>query len=73
MDLDRIVIRPILIQKGETKLALYGLGNMRDERLNRAINAGKVEVLELYQPARLPNISGQIRNPSGPWRFGIGK
>ncbi|KAF4667250.1 Double-strand break repair protein mre11a [Perkinsus chesapeaki] len=42
MDLDRIVIRPILIQKGETKLALYGLGNMRDERLNRAINAGKV-------------------------------
>ncbi|EER18885.1 meiotic recombination repair protein, putative [Perkinsus marinus ATCC 50983] len=42
MDLDRIVIRPILIQKGETKLALYGLGNMRDERLNRAIDAGKV-------------------------------
>ena len=29
----RITIPPILLQKGITKLALYGLGNVRDERL----------------------------------------
>ncbi|CAM6109413.1 unnamed protein product [Calypogeia fissa] len=31
----QIVLHPILIQKGSTKVALYGLGNIRDERLNR--------------------------------------
>lgn len=30
-----VFIRPILMCKGETKLALYGLGNIRDERLCR--------------------------------------
>ena len=31
----KVRIAPVLIQKGETKLALYGLGNIRDERLCR--------------------------------------
>ncbi|KAK9844671.1 hypothetical protein WJX74_005353 [Apatococcus lobatus] len=31
----KIKISPVLIQKGNTKLALYGLGNLRDERLGR--------------------------------------
>lgn len=30
-----ITIYPILIRKGTTSIALYGLGNIRDERLNR--------------------------------------
>ncbi|GBG88571.1 hypothetical protein CBR_g48040 [Chara braunii] len=30
-----ISIRPVLIRKGETQVALYGLGNIRDERLNK--------------------------------------
>ncbi|KAF8065921.1 MRE11 [Scenedesmus sp. PABB004] len=30
-----IDLAPVLIQKGTTKLALYGLGNVRDERLGR--------------------------------------
>ncbi|KAG9159094.1 hypothetical protein Leryth_017551 [Lithospermum erythrorhizon] len=30
-----IAIYPILIRKGSTSVALYGLGNIRDERLNR--------------------------------------
>eukprot|EP00775_Hariotina_reticulata_P011417 gene11417-11564_t len=30
-----ITLSPVLIQKGDTKLALYGLGNVRDERLGR--------------------------------------
>ena len=28
-------ITPVLLQKGSTKVALYGLGNIRDERLGR--------------------------------------
>ncbi|KAG9452767.1 hypothetical protein H6P81_005671 [Aristolochia fimbriata] len=30
-----IAVYPILIRKGSTSVALYGLGNIRDERLNR--------------------------------------
>jgi DNA repair exonuclease SbcCD nuclease subunit len=32
---EKITLSPVLIQKGKTKLALYGLGHVRDERLNR--------------------------------------
>ncbi|KAF7112176.1 hypothetical protein RHSIM_RhsimUnG0258300 [Rhododendron simsii] len=31
----QIALYPILIRKGSTSVALYGLGNIRDERLNR--------------------------------------
>ncbi|KAF4349698.1 hypothetical protein G4B88_023220, partial [Cannabis sativa] len=31
----QITLNPILIKKGSTAVALYGLGNIRDERLNR--------------------------------------
>lgn len=31
----QITLSPILIRKGSTSVALYGLGNIRDERLNR--------------------------------------
>lgn len=43
----KISIAPILMQKGETKLALYGLGNIRDERLGRLFQtAGAVTWLQ---------------------------
>lgn len=32
----RVDIRPVLLEKGATRIALYGLGYMRDERLCRA-------------------------------------
>ncbi|EIE24780.1 DNA repair exonuclease [Coccomyxa subellipsoidea C-169] len=32
----KLEIVPVLLQKGTTKIALYGLGNIRDERLARA-------------------------------------
>lgn len=32
----KLEIAPVLLQKGGTKIALYGLGNIRDERLARA-------------------------------------
>lgn len=33
--LEKIQLSPLLLQKGSTKLALYGLGSVRDERLHR--------------------------------------
>ena len=34
-----------LLQKGNAKLALYGLGSCRDERLHRMFRRGKVKFL----------------------------
>lgn len=31
----KVRLHPVLVAKGDTKLALYGLGNIRDERLAR--------------------------------------
>lgn len=31
----RITLKPVLLEKGATRLALYGLGSVRDERLAR--------------------------------------
>ncbi|KAI5805062.1 meiotic recombination protein Mre11 [Geopyxis carbonaria] len=42
---DNIQISPVLLQKGSTKLALYGLSNVRDERLFRTFRDGKVRFL----------------------------
>lgn len=44
---DKISIKPILLQKGRTKLALYGMSNVRDERLFRTFRDGKVK---FYKP-----------------------
>eukprot|EP00913_Durusdinium_trenchii_P032989 g30884.t1 len=41
-DLEDIVIRPLLLTKGRSQVAIYGLGNIRDERLHRAFQARKV-------------------------------
>ena len=40
---DNIKIKPVLLQKGRTKLALYGMSNVRDERLFRTFRDGKVK------------------------------
>lgn len=42
-NLDNIVVEPVLIVKGETKVALYGLGSVRDERLNRSFQQDKIK------------------------------
>lgn len=42
---DNIEINPLLLQKGGTKLALYGLGSVRDERLHRTFCDKKVKML----------------------------
>ena len=42
--MDNIEIRPLLLRKGQTKLALYGLGSVRDERLCKTYMEGKVKM-----------------------------
>ncbi|KAF2896176.1 hypothetical protein ILUMI_09999 [Ignelater luminosus] len=43
-DLSNVEIRPILLQKGKTKLALYGLSHIKDERLGRLFREKKVHL-----------------------------
>ncbi|GAB7350667.1 hypothetical protein MBLNU459_g1232t1 [Dothideomycetes sp. NU459] len=45
---DNILIKPVLLQKGLTKLALYGMSNVRDERLFRTFRDGRVK---FFQPS----------------------
>ena len=40
---DKIDVKPVLLQKGQTKLALYGMSNVRDERLFRTFREGNVK------------------------------
>lgn len=40
---DEISISPLLMKKGPTKLAIYGLGSVRDERLHRTFLHQKVK------------------------------
>jgi double-strand break repair protein MRE11 len=47
LESDNILVKPVLLQKGRTKLALYGLSNVRDERLYRTFRDGKVK---FFQP-----------------------
>lgn len=41
--LEEIVLEPVLLRKGSTFIALYGLGNVRDERLHRCFRLRKVQ------------------------------
>lgn len=45
VDLEHVQVSPILLQKGKTKLAMYGLGSIRDERLHRLFRENKVSML----------------------------
>ena len=40
---DNIHVKPLLLQKGRTKLALYGMSNVRDQRLHRTFQDGNVK------------------------------
>lgn len=45
-------IPPVLLRKGDTKLGLYGLGNVRDERFNFELNSGRIR---LFRPSTDPD------------------
>lgn len=42
---EEITVSPLIFQKGASKLALYGLANVRDERLHRLFRDGNVKFL----------------------------
>lgn len=42
---EEITVSPLIFQKGTSKLALYGLANVRDERLHRLFRDGNVKFL----------------------------
>lgn len=44
--IDDIVVRPVILRKGRTQIALYGIGNVRDERFHRALKFGKVSFVK---------------------------
>ena len=50
-DVEKIGLTPVLIRKGATKLALYGLGHVRDERLTRSFEHKEVTVARPKQHA----------------------
>ena len=58
-EIDNVEVSPVLIQKGSTRVSLYGLGNLRDERLNRMWTAQKVRFL---RPQEKTNGEGDSDN-----------
>ena len=44
-EVDDITVTPVLLRKGTSRLAVYGLGNVRDERLHRTFKNKKVKML----------------------------
>lgn len=42
-EVDNIQVKPVLLQKGQTKLALFGLSNARDERMFRNFKDHKIK------------------------------
>jgi hypothetical protein len=61
---DDITVYPILLAKGKTKVAIYGLGNVRDERLYRTFQQKKVKLMRPVEDRekyhRLPPFSNPI-------------
>lgn len=53
-EVDDITMMPVLLKKGSTQLALYGLGNMRDERLHRTFLSHKVKMLAPPETGEVP-------------------
>ena len=46
-----IALTPLLLRKGTTKLALYGIGHLRDEQLTRALERKELAVARPTQDA----------------------
>ncbi|KAE9551986.1 hypothetical protein FO519_004810 [Halicephalobus sp. NKZ332] len=46
-DVEKIEVKPVLLCKGQTKIALYGIGHQRDDRLCRAFNLDKIKFFTL--------------------------
>lgn len=45
---DMLHVRPILLRKGDTRIALYGMGNMKDERMSHEL---REKHICMYRPS----------------------
>ena len=45
-------VKPVLLQKGSTKLAMYGMGNIRDERFHYEMKNRRIQ---MFRPAENPD------------------
>ncbi|KAG1669705.1 Double-strand break repair protein MRE11 [Nymphon striatum] len=61
-DLESINISPILLQKGITKLAMYGLGSMKDERLHSMMADGNVKLCPKVESSESFNLMAIHQN-----------
>lgn len=48
-DLTQLTIAPLVIKKGETHVALYGLSYINDQRLSRLLRDRKVKFISEYE------------------------
>jgi len=39
-----IAIRPVLLKKGKTKLGMYGVGNVKDQRMHFELRSNRVKM-----------------------------
>lgn len=39
---DKLVVKPVILQKGDTLIGIYGIGNIKEERLNRLIKSKQI-------------------------------
>lgn len=44
-------VKPVLLKKGDTKLALYGMGNIRDERFHFEMKNRRIQ---MFRPSEDP-------------------
>ncbi|KAF9107025.1 Double-strand break repair protein mre11a [Mortierella sp. AM989] len=44
-EIDNVIVNPVLLQKGASRLALYGIGNIRDERLHQTFLRRNVKMM----------------------------
>lgn len=47
-DLESIELNPLLLKKGESRLAIYGLSYVKDEKLSRLFLEKKVSIIWWY-------------------------
>lgn len=43
VNIEQIEVVPLLFEKGDTKIAIYGIGHMKDERLNLAFEQDRIK------------------------------
>lgn len=50
MDVQNITVKPVILTKGTVKVAIYGIGNIKDERLHEVFLM--LVVTRFVQPSR---------------------